>query len=197
MNREDAAYRLSRELGMDFLAPVDIMNIKGKDGIVSKSVYDHYKDKYDEILTPDNQLLAGDIAKYPNYEQALLADKYIKDKILFDELIGNVDRNRNNTFVGVKKDGSLEMIGIDNAYSFPSDNVIYNQVDGAYREFQRYHFNRQGGTVSSEFKNAVKSFYYNKEKFNTFLKYIESKIGKMEAKAFVERYERIMKKQKP
>lgn len=65
--------------------------------------------------------------------------------------MGNLDRHSGNMFIGKKKDGTPEMIGIDHGFSFPNDNHKYISKD--MRNQERMHDMIDYDRTSNQFKN--------------------------------------------
>jgi hypothetical protein len=122
-DREVMSSRLADELGFDHMPPAEKKTLSGMETLVTQSVHTLYKDKYKQIRNDAECLFPKD-GKLGNLIFSEIAnDPKIADKVLFDNLIGNMDRHEGNMFVGTRADGVKEMIGIDQGMSFPNSNA--------------------------------------------------------------------------
>jgi len=170
-------------------------------GFVSGSLLDKYKEDGAEIKK------AADISKDKGKKSVNLltelrkTDPKIGDKIMFDYLIGNTDRHQNNFFVKEKGDvgaKSYEMLDFDHGLTFGNSNNAlinhngygYNGWDGAARTWKIL---SEITKITPEFANSLNDIVNDVEQnnggqFKELTSYIEQKIGKTEASAFIDRF---------
>jgi hypothetical protein len=121
-DREVMSSRLADELGFDHFPPAEKKNLSGMETVVTQAVQTLYKDKYKQIRT-DAECLFPKSGKVGDLIMSVVQnDPKISDKVLFDNLIGNMDRHEGNMYAGTREDGVHEMIGIDQGMSFPDNN---------------------------------------------------------------------------
>lgn len=187
-DREEMAYKLSKEVGMDHLPEtkkvdynhkdVNGRNIKDKVTMMRdvNDVYGKQFDKIEDIRSATHTEMIENASKDPK----------IGDKAIFDYMIGNTDRHAKNYFIGKKEGSAPSMIAIDNGLSFPNDNRKYLGDQGNQMKLNKNLSKENGVKGTKEFANNVMDFYKS-GKMEEFAKSIEKNIGHNEADAFVER----------
>lgn len=181
-DRELASSALGKALGMSHLPDITVKRTgltpqENKLGIVVNDIPTSFRDNetIDICRESDNKTRRA---------AAQASDPKLGDKAVFDYLLGNLDRNKNNYFYKTKNDGSVDFIGFDHGLTFPSNN---NDVKDYYND------PNQGGAhpgidnkISKEFVNSLVEFAKGSS-LTDIGSYVSDNIGQQEHSAFMER----------
>jgi len=112
--REELSYKISKELGLNFIPPTKVVNDeKGGVGVLQESAQE-----YEQSKTPKSKvsLIDHKDMSWKNVMDTLDSGNGL-DVALFDFITGNTDRNGANFFI---RPDNNKIIGIDNGLSFPA-----------------------------------------------------------------------------